>query len=302
MLHGILACMDREPLARFLRERRARLQPTDVGLPHDGPRRTAGLRREEVAALAHISASYYVQLEQGRAARPSPHVMRSLSRALRLSDDDRRLLFTLSGRPPNSGSTSPRSDVASSVLDLINRMPDTAALILDAKYDVLAWNPLAAALFEDFSALPRPERNLIRAFFRETDPSRRHYGVGGGGEFARFAASQLRAAAAQYPRDGGIRTLVAELCAKSAEFNHLWLQTDVVVPRHQIKTMTHPVVGLLEMHCNLLMIPDRDQQIVLFTAEPGTPSHQALALLAVIGIQDMTSHATIVEASRPQFR
>jgi transcriptional regulator with XRE-family HTH domain len=281
--------MDQQPMARFLRDRRSRLQPTDVGLPHDGPRRTAGLRREEVAALAHISASYYARLEQARAPRPSPDVIISLSTALRLSDDERTLLFTLSGRSPDHDNTKLRRDVTPSVVELINRMPDTAALILDAKYDILAWNPLAAALFEDFSALPRRKRNLMRAFFLEPDPSRRHYGVGGSEDFATFAASQLRAVAERYPRDRDVRALIAELRSGSAEFERRWHQVDVVVPRHQVKSMTHPLVGRIEMHCNLLLIPDRDQLVVLFTADPGTSSHQALSLLSVIGTQDMTT-------------
>lgn len=276
-------------MARFLIDCRARLRPADVGLPHDGPRRIPGLRREEVAALAHISASYYAQLEQARAARPSSHVIESLSRALRLSDDERTLLFTLAGRSPDNDSTRPRSDIAPSVLDLINRMPDTAALIVDAKYDILGWNPLAAALFEDFSAIPRTRRNLCKLFFLEPDPSRRHHGVSGADEFARFAASQLRTAAARYPRDRGVRDLIAELRSESIEFNQLWQLADVVVPRHRKKSMIHPVVGPIELHCNLLMVPDRDQHMVLFTADPGTSSHQALSLLAVLGTQDMTS-------------
>lgn len=239
--------------------------------------------------LAHISASYYSRLEQARAARPSSHVIDGLSRALRLTDDERTLLFTLSGRSPDNDSTKPRSDIAASVLDLINRMPDTAALILDAKYDVLAWNALAAALFGDLSAVPRAQRNLCKMFFLEPDPSRRHYGLSGGEEFARFAASQLRVAAARYPRDGNIRALIAELRSQSVEFDNLWHQPDVVVPRHRTKSIMHPSVGLIEMHSNLLLVPDRDQQIVLFTADPGSPSHQALTLLSVIGTQDMTS-------------
>ncbi|WP_178357671.1 helix-turn-helix transcriptional regulator [Mycolicibacterium hippocampi] len=281
--------MDQRPMARFLRDRRARLDPTDVGLPLDGPRRTAGLRREEVATLAHISASYYSQLEQARASRPSSDVLNSLSHALRLSDDERTLLFTLSGRSPDSDTTNPRRDVTPSVLDLINRMPGTAALILDAKFDILAWNHLAAALFEDFSTVEQPKRNLIRAFFLEADTAQRHYGVNGSEDFAKLAASQLRAAAERYPRDGEIRALIAELRSTSAEFENLWHQVDTVVPRHQMKSMTHPMVGPLELHCNLLMVPDRDQHIVVFTAEPGTPSHQALSLLSVIGTQNMTS-------------
>ncbi|MGE2712849.1 helix-turn-helix transcriptional regulator [Mycolicibacterium litorale] len=279
--------MDQQPMARFLRDRRARLRPGDVDLPCDGPRRTAGLRREEVAGLAHISASYYARLEQARASRPSVEVLNSLSQALRLSDDERALLFTLSGRSPEEDNARPRRDVAPSVIDLIHRMPHTAALVLDAKYDILAWNPLATAIFGDLSAISGQERNLIRAFFLEPDPSRRHHGVSGSEDFARFAASQLRAVAERYPRDHDVRALIDELCSASSEFNALWRQVDVVVPRHQIKSVTHAVVGPIDMHCNLLMIPDRDQLMILFTAEPGTSSHRALCLLSVIGDQDM---------------
>lgn len=237
--------------------------------------------------MAHISASYYARLEQARASRPSAEVLNSLSQALRLSDDERTLLFTLSGRSPENDNVRPRRDVAQSVLDLIHRMPLTAALILDAKYDILGWNPLAAAVFGDLSAVPGGERNLVRAFFLEPEVSRRHHGVSGSEDFARFAASQLRAVAERYPRDHDLRSLVSELRSESAYFDSLWRQVDVVVPRHQIKSMTHPVVGPIDLHCDLLMVPDRDQLMVLFTADPGTPSHQALTLLSVVGDQGM---------------
>lgn len=267
-------------MARFLRDRRARLRPVDVGLPRHGPRRTAGLRREEVAALAHISASYYTRLEQARAPRPSSEVLSSLSQALRLSDDERTLLFTLSGRAPGDDNAAPRRDVAASTLDLMDRMPGTAALILDAKYDILAWNSLAAAVFGDLSTISSRERNLVRSFFLEPDPTRRHHGVSGSEDFAGFAASQLRAVAERYPRDRDVRALIDELRSASAEFDSLWQQVDVVVPRHQVKSLTHAVVGPIDLHCDLLMIPDRDQLMILFTAEPGTPSHQALSRLS----------------------
>lgn len=267
-------------MARFLRDRRAQLRPSDVGLPDIGRRRTVGLRREEVAALAHISASYYTRLEQARAPRPSADVVNSLGHALRLSDEQRTLLFTLTGRSSGSDVSTIQRTVASSVLDLTNRMPDTAVLILDAKYDILAWNPLAASIFEALPVIPSSERNLIRLYFFEHDPSLRHHGVSGSEDFAGFAAGQLRALAERYPRDPGVRTLIAELRANSAEFERLWHQVDVVAPRHQIKHLNHAVVGPLEMHCDTLVVPDRDQLMVLFTAEPGTASHHALTLLS----------------------
>jgi transcriptional regulator with XRE-family HTH domain len=284
--------MDQRAMARFLRDRRARVNPSEVGLPFDGRRRTAGLRREEVAALAHISGSYYSQLEQARASRPSPEVLRGLSRALRLSDDERALLFTLSGRLPDDDNTGPRRDVAQSVLDLIDRMPATAALILDAKYDILAWNRLAATVFADLSATSPAERNLVRNFFLEPEVSRRHFGVTGSEDFAQFAVSQLRAVAERYPRDTAVGALIAELRSRSSEFERLWHQVDVVVPRHQIKSVVHPVVGPMELHVNLMMVPGRDQLMVLFTADPGTASHRALTMLSANAFGDDESVCT----------
>ena len=284
--------MDQQPLARFLRSRRALLGPTDVGLRDVGPRRTGGLRREEIAALAHISASYYARLEQARGPRPSAAVISSLSNALRLSDEERTLLFTLSGRSPERDDKTLRSDVTPSVLDLIDRMPGTAAIILNAKFDVLAMNPLAHALFEGFSAQENPERNLARAFFLSPDPSRRHYGVSATEDFAEFAVSQLRAAAERYPGDRGLDGLITELrSSRSAEFERLWHEVDNVLPRHQMKSLNHSLVGPVELHCNVLSIPDRDQSVVLFTADPGTTSHRALCSLALIGSEDLESAA-----------
>jgi transcriptional regulator with XRE-family HTH domain len=279
--------MDQRPLARFLRSRRALLGPTDVGLTDAGPRRTRGLRREEIAALAHISASYYARLEQARGPRPSAAVISSLSNALMLSDDERTLLFTLSGRSPERDDRTLRSDVTPSVLDLIDRMPGTAAIILNAKFDVLALNPLASALFEAFSAQANTERNLARAYFLAPDPSRRHYGVSATEDFAEFAVSQLRAAAERYPGDRGLAGLVTELRSRSVEFERLWHEVDNVLPRHQKKSLDHSVVGWIELHCNVLSIPDRDQSVVLFTADPGTTSHRALCSLALVDSEDL---------------
>jgi hypothetical protein len=216
-------------------------------------------------------------------------VISSLSNALRLSDDERTLLFTLSGRSPERDDRTLRSDVTPGVLDLIDRMPGTAAIILNAKFDVLAMNPLADALFEAFSVQAHPERNLARAFFLTPDPSRRHYGVSATEDFADFAVSQLRAAAERYPGDRGLDGLITELRSESVEFERLWHEVDNVLPRHQKKSMHHSLVGPIEMHCNVLSVPDRDQSVVFFTAEPGTSSHRALCSLAVIGSGNLES-------------
>jgi transcriptional regulator with XRE-family HTH domain len=277
--------VDKHELGRFLRSHRERLTPATVGLPADGPRRTPGLRREEVAQLAHISTQYYTRLEQARGPHPSRHVLAAIGRALRLNDAERAHLYTLGGQQAELPGPSP--DVPDRILDMIERLPHTAAIVLDAKYDVLAWNPLAAALLEDFSAQPRRERNMIRRYFLHPDPPRRHYGISGGGDFGRFAVGHLRAAAARYPGDQATQELVRELRSRSPEFAALWPSPEVSDQRHLIKTVDHPQLGPIALTCDILLVPERDQHVVLFTAEPGTHAHEALRLLSVIGLQQL---------------
>jgi hypothetical protein len=228
--------------------------------------------------MANISASYYTRLEQARAPRPSGGVLEGLGRALHLNRDELRLLSRLAGRDePDSGMP---SHSAPGIPELIHRMPGTAVLVLNTTYDIVGCNDLAMALFGDPSSRTPTERNLMRNFFLQPDVSQRHFGVTGSEDFARFAVSQLRLAAARYPRDAGIGSLIAELRLRSSEFEDLWPQVDVVPPRHQIKRMTHPAVGPIEMHCDLLAIPDSATSLVLFTAEPGTRTQSALAALS----------------------
>ncbi|MEU8266823.1 helix-turn-helix transcriptional regulator [Sphaerisporangium sp. NPDC049002] len=281
--------MDKRELAGFLRSRRERLRPSDVGLPAGPRRRTPGLRREEVANLALISTQYYTRLEQGRGPRPSRRVLAGIDRALRLSDAERDHLYFLAGEPPGPR-TGPPGEVGPSILNMINRMPDSAAIVLDAKFEVIAWNALAAALMEDFSALAPRDRNLIRRHFLHPDPMRRHYGMSSEHDvhqFGLFAADHLRTASARYPDATEIQTLVDELVAGSEEFARIWAAHHVYDEHHKLKTMHHPVVGKITLNCDIIAVPDRDQQVVIFTAEPGTSSEQALQLLRVLGTQRM---------------
>ncbi|MFG1710754.1 helix-turn-helix domain-containing protein [Nonomuraea sp. M3C6] len=279
--------MDRNDLAEFLRTMREQLRPQDVGLPAGTARRTPGLRREEVARLAHISVEYYARLEQARGSSPSRRVLSELARALRLSMDECVHLFELAGVAPESPA-GPRSDVPPTVLNLLEHMTDIAAFVVNARYDVIAWNPLAAALFEDFSAVPPARRNLIYRHFLHPDPAARHYGMTGAEEFGRLAVGQLRVAAGRYPTDPQIRTMVNTLHKESAEFAELWDDHHVESGSHHHKIMQHPVVGTLQLNCDTLAVPMRDQYLVCFTAERGSPSHNALRLLYVVGTQDMT--------------
>ncbi|GAB2802562.1 helix-turn-helix transcriptional regulator [Streptomyces daliensis] len=279
--------MDRRELADFLRSRRERITPADVGLPAGPRRRTPGLRREEAARLAFISTEYWTRLEQARAPRPSREVLAGLARALRLSDAERDHLHHLAGAPPGP-SRGPSREVRQSLADLLDRLPMAAAFVLSAAYEVIAWNALAAALMEDFSALPRRDRNLVRRTFLGPHPEgRRLYGLSDADEFARHAAQQLRAAAARYPDDPEVAALVAELLAGSEEFAELWASHDVSDEPRLCKTLHHPLVGPVTVDCDVLDVADRDQRVVIYTAVPGSSSEEALRLLSVVGTQRM---------------
>ncbi|UQU63302.1 helix-turn-helix transcriptional regulator [Couchioplanes caeruleus] len=279
--------MDRRELADFLRSRRERITPADVGLPAGARRRTPGLRREEVAQLAFISTEYYTRLEQGRAPRPSREVLAGLARALRLSDAERDHLHHLAGAPPGPR-PGPSREVRHSILDLLQRLPHAAAIVVSATYEVIAWNDLAAALMEDFSAVSRRERNLVRrVFLGPHRDGRRLYGLSDADMFARHSARRLRATAARYPGDPEVTGLVDDLLAGSAEFARLWASHDVSDEPALRKTFQHPLVGPVTVNCDVLDIADRDQRVVIYTATPGSPSEEALRLLAVVGTQRM---------------
>ncbi|MDT0182891.1 helix-turn-helix transcriptional regulator [Microbacterium sp. ARD31] len=279
--------MDKDELAGFLRSRRERITPADVGLPAGTRRRTPGLRREEVAQLAFISTEYYTRLEQGRAPWPSREVLAGLTRALRLDDAERDHLHRLAGSPV-AERLGPSREVRASVLELIDRVPHAAALVTSATFEVIAWNPLAAALMEDFSALARQERNLARRLF--LGPHRhgqRLYGVSDLEEFGRYAAARLRVAVARYPHDPELGRLVAELQQGSEEFARLWELHDVTAQPALVKTFDHRVVGPVTVACDTFDITEQGQQLVLYTAEPGSPDEASLQLLSVIGTQRM---------------
>ncbi|MGW3011097.1 helix-turn-helix transcriptional regulator [Streptomyces sp. NPDC001219] len=278
----------RQELGGFLRSRREGITPADVGLPAGARRRTPGLRREEVAQLAFISTEYYTRLEQARARHPSREVLAQLARALRLSDAERAHLHHLAGAPP-APPPGPSREVRPSIVDLLNRLPEAAAIVISATYEVIAWNDLAAALMEDFSALPRRDRNLIRrAFLGPYRNGRRLYGVSDADTFARTSAQHLRTAAARYPSDPEVTGLVTELLAGSEEFARLWATHEVSARPTLCKTFAHPLVGPVAVTCDVLDITDRDQQVIIYTATPGSPSHEALRLLSVIGTQHMS--------------
>jgi hypothetical protein len=165
---------------------------------------------------------------------------------------------------------------------------DVPGLVLDAKYDVLAWNPLAAALITDFSALPPRDRNLLRLRFL-TDRQTELFGEQATREFARDAAADLRAATSTYPNDPALAQLVEDLLAGSPEFAEIWVRHEVGRQQTLCQTIFHPQVGRIDVICEVLVVPERDQRVVLYTAEPGSASEQAIRLLDVIGLQELTT-------------
>jgi transcriptional regulator with XRE-family HTH domain len=272
--------MDRTELGDFLRTRRERLRPEDVGLPSGPRRRTPGLRREEVAVLAHISTEYYVRLEQGRAPRPSGEVLAGIRDALHLTDAESEHLHVLAGTAELRTGLH-RRDVRPSILALLERLPETAGIVISAAFEVLAWNDLAAALMEDFGALDPRERNLARrAFLR---PDRAPFGITDGAEFRHHVVMDLRTTVARYPSDPDVVGLVEELRTGSAEFARLWERHDVRAPTMLTKTFRHPSVGPVTVDCDTMTLTDRDQHLVLYTAQPGSRDAEVLALLGVLG-------------------
>lgn len=279
--------MDRQELADFLRSRRERVTPADVGIEAGGRRRTPGLRREEVAWLAGMSVDYYARLEQARGPHPSRQVLGALARALRLSEAERNYLHHLAGEPPKPPPGPPR-DVPQGVLRLLDRLDDVPAFVLDAKYDVLAWNPMAAALIADFSTWPANRRNLLWQSITAS-PARARYDEEAARQFGREIVGDLRAASARYPDDPGIAELIAALLDFSPEFAEMWARHEVHVRTSTTKVMDHPQVGRLDLDCEVLDIPQRDQRLVLYTAAPGTASYDALQLLRVTGTQTLST-------------
>ncbi|MTD53052.1 helix-turn-helix transcriptional regulator [Amycolatopsis pithecellobii] len=282
--------MDKQELGAFLRSRRERLQPQDVGLPSGSRRRTPGLRREEVAVLAHISTEYYVRLEQGRAPRPSSEVLAGIAGALRLTNTESDHLHVLAGTAPSRTGLH-RRDVRPSIRALLERLPQTAAFVISAAFDVLAWNDLAAALMEDFAPLTPENRNLARrAFLAPARPDAPLYGISDAAEFRCHVVMELRSTLARYPTDPAVTGLVDELRDASPEFARLWERHDVQAASMLTKTFRHPLVGEITVDCDTLTLTDRDQHLVLYSAPPGSRSAEALAFLNVLGAESVKAN------------
>jgi len=274
--------MNRPELADFLRRCRHRLEPADVGLPPGARRRTAGLRREEVAALAGMSTDYYARLEQQRSPQPSLQMLAALSRALRLTDDERDHLHHLAGHEPPARLII-SAHVRPGLLPVLDQLTESAAQVVSDVGYTLAQNYLAQVLLGP----DRLERNFYVTWFldpqgRALVPPEDHP------HHSRTHVADLRATAARRQVDPRVGALIRRLRAGSPEFVRLWDEHEVAVKRSDRKRFLHPVIGLIELNCEVLFTPDQDQRLVVYSAPPGTPAHDQLRLLAVIGLQDLS--------------
>ncbi|RBQ15914.1 transcriptional regulator [Spongiactinospora rosea] len=275
--------MSRGELADFLRRRREALRPEQmpaaaVHPPGRRARRTPGLRREEVAALAGVSANYYERLEQARAPRPSAQVLAALGTALRLTAAEREHLARLAGQSPAAREPD-RAPVPADARMLLDRLGSIPAYLTDERQDIVAWNRAAAALIIDFGRLPAEERNAVRLSIR-LGGTFCSAPAGAEGGFARQAAAQLRAAGARYPAERVLGELVNEFAAHSPEFAASWRDHDVRPVPTLRKRLHHPELGELDLDCQTLLVPGTDLRLVLYTAQPGGASAAALARLA----------------------
>ena len=275
--------MDRRALADFLRRRREALQPQEVGLPAGQRRRTRGLRREEVAALAAMSTDYYTRLEQQRGPQPSEQMLASLARALRLSRAERDYLFQVAGHNAPTSVSAP-THVAPALLRVLDRLDDTPALILSNLGETLVQNRLAEALFGDKSGYTGLARSEIYRWF--TDPAERlRYPEDDRDRQSRAQVANLRAAYGSMGPKSQAGELVRALQAASPEFAALWDQHEVGKRFADHKTLIHPELGGIEVDCQVLFTEDQSQALLVLTAAPRSEAYGKLQLLGVLGQQ-----------------
>ncbi|WEH40278.1 helix-turn-helix transcriptional regulator [Streptomyces sp. AM 2-1-1] len=288
-------------LGDFLRNRRARLQPEDVGLPNHGTRRRVpGLRREELALLAGVSITYYTHLEQGQSANASDSVLDALARALRLTPDEHTHLRDLA-RPPKAKRAAPHRPeyVRAPTRRLIDAMPQVPAVVLDGRNDVLAWNALGHALLAGHLDPASPDTpaarpNLTRMLF--LDPHTRELYTDWTKE-ARVALSALRLVAGRNPQDSALAELIGSLLLRSADFAKLWSKHPVRDCTVGTKSLHHPAVGAMTLDFENLHLADgTGHRMLLYTAPEGSPSDAALRLLSSLTEEATRTRRTALRA------
>ncbi|OKH98988.1 transcriptional regulator [Streptomyces sp. CB02923] len=268
-------------LGDYLRARRAAVTPADVGLPDDAPRRVPGLRRDEVALLAGVSTDYYIRLEQGRERHPSEQMLRAIAAALRLDGAATTHLFRL-GRSV-FGTAAAVTTVAPELLRLMDGMREVPAFVVGAAQDVLAANAMATELYSGFARYD----NLLRMIF--LDPFACEF-YADWDRAARIAVGNLRASSSQFPRDERIERVVGELSVRSPAFTGLWARYEVRPRTHEDKHFRHPQVGEIRLHFEALAVTSAPgQHLSVYSAEPGSASADALALLGPLSEREAAS-------------
>ncbi|MFF4248559.1 helix-turn-helix domain-containing protein [Streptomyces sp. NPDC001822] len=284
----------RAELSEFLRSRRARLKPDDVGLPDFGRhRRVPGLRREELAQLAGVSVAYYTRLEQGNGQNVSAEILDAIASALRLTDAESAHLSHLAEprRHRKKPSARQQQRARGALCRLLDSMEGVPAYVVGRRAEILAWNRMAAAVFGDWSELPAQERNWARLVFLK--PDYRDLFVEWDQKASDIVA-YLRMDAGCRPDDARLSALVGELSVKSQDFRRLWARHDVKEKSHGVKRLCHPLVGDLSLSFETFMLPDdAEQSMVTYHAEPESDSAEALRLLASWGA-DATRAGTAV--------
>ncbi|WP_199441267.1 helix-turn-helix domain-containing protein [Umezawaea beigongshangensis] len=278
-----------DEFAQVLRAWRDRVRPEDVGLPPGLGRRAPGLRREELALIAGVSVDYVVRLEQGRARNPSPQLLASLARALRLNDGERDHLFRVAGAAVPPAGHVPR-DVTPTAQRMVDRFRDApvAVAVHTAIYELVLCNPLWAALFGDPASQTRLERNVAWRYFTDSAMPVTHTPEDDE-EYARDLVGHLRTAAGRYPGDPQIPQLIAKLLDASPDFARRWKEGTVGELRTSRKTVHNDLVGDIVVDCDTLTSGPGDQTFVIMTAAPGSEDEQKLDLLRVIGLQELRS-------------
>ena len=279
--------MEYADLSDFLRKRREALQPEDVGMPRGRRRRTPGLRREEVAALASMSTDYYSRLEGGRGPQPSVDMLGAIARALRLTTSERDHLFVLAGHgtPPR---TTRACHVDPGMLRILDRLHDTPALLLNRCGETLAQTPAHVAFAGEQTNYEGMDRSEIYRWF--ANPEARYlYREPELSTHSRMLVSMLRSVATADGPTSYAASIVRALQKLSPEFNEIWDAHEVGVAHSRTKRFNHPVVGEIELYCEVIDNRDQQQTLVVYTATPGSESAEKLQLLAVLGSQTLDS-------------
>lgn len=274
---------DRSGLAAFLRAHREALQPEDVGLARGPRRRTSGLRREEVAMLAHMSTDYYSRLEQERGPQPSAQMLAAIAQGLHLTLAERDHLFLLAGhQPPVRGADG--EHISPGMLRIFDRLQDTPAEIVTELGETLRQTPLGIALTGDLMRYRGPARSIGYRWF--TDPAtRERYAPEEHDHLSRMFASGLRGVAALRGPGSRASELVDLLLESSAEFRDVWAAHEVGIRPAERKRFEHPELGRIELSCQVLVEPSQSHSLLVYTAAPGSESAEKLALLGVLGAQ-----------------